>query len=193
VFAHYHALFPSYSLGESAFCFVIPTHSSSNTHATASVPSKPQLAHCYRRRIRYMGPALEARKIKMRLLFLRIIVLATTTFVYASHKIRDSCDKGLTPCTPEGATSENTPEIGTPDFESLYMDIIASRLPGISKRSPNSDTAPLCCQESASCLLMANLKLPFCYDPFTTNYYLADNSFGTIVCISFLDLQSKIS
>jgi hypothetical protein len=28
---------------------------------------------------------------------------------------------------------------------------------------------------------MANLAIPFCYDKFTTNYFLPDNSYGTVV------------
>ncbi|KAI9054583.1 hypothetical protein LZ554_001736 [Drepanopeziza brunnea f. sp. 'monogermtubi'] len=94
------------------------------------------------------------------------------------------CDEGYSICSPPGATSATTPQIGSPDFQSLLADIVKSSLPSSSearslqvKRGP----ASLCCNALLSCLTLAELAIPFCYDRFTTNYFLPDGSFGTVV------------
>lgn len=124
--------------------------------------------------------------IKMRFHLLRFAFIATTSFVFAYHgQAGDSCASGFTPCTPSGATSETTPQIGTPAFQGLFMDIVLSSLPTSSRRSSSPPSASLCCKASLSCLLMVNLEIPFCYDRFTTNYFLPDGSYGTVVCYFF--------
>ncbi|PQE20120.1 hypothetical protein CJF30_00001418 [Rutstroemia sp. NJR-2017a BBW] len=99
------------------------------------------------------------------------------------------CQQGYTLCSPSGASNSNTPEIGDPDFTHLYEDIILSNLPTFTSRKRTSfpsslnprASASLCCISSLACLTMHNLNLPFCYDQFTTNYFLPDNSYGTLV------------
>lgn len=127
----------------------------------------------------------------MRLPFLRIAVLATTTLIFASHsQAGDACAEGFMLCAPHGATSERPPQIGTPAFESLFVDIVFSSLQASSKRSPVASSASLCCHSTMLCLLMSNLEIPFCYDPFTTDYYLPDRSYGTVVCIHQMSFAS---
>ncbi|KAI9642300.1 hypothetical protein NHQ30_009102 [Ciborinia camelliae] len=101
---------------------------------------------------------------------------------------RGTCRQGYTLCSPVGATTSNTPQIGSSDFVNLFQDIVLSSLPA-SKRSLSSaeasiekrDSASLCCISSLTCLSMHSLNIPFCYDQFTTNYYLPDDSYGTVV------------
>ncbi|ESZ99591.1 hypothetical protein SBOR_0002 [Sclerotinia borealis F-4128] len=102
---------------------------------------------------------------------------------------RGDCRQGYTLCSPAAATNANTPQIGDSDFVNLFQDIVLSSLPA-SKRSLSSsseannekrDSASLCCVSSLTCLSMHSLNIPFCYDQFTTNYYLSDDSYGTVV------------
>ncbi|KAM3065409.1 hypothetical protein ACMFMG_011469 [Clarireedia jacksonii] len=112
-----------------------------------------------------------------------------------SLSTRSECQTGYTLCSPSGVTSSNTPEIGDSDFTHLYQDIVLSNLPTFTSRKRSSNnhnelpstllesraSASLCCISSLACLTMHNLNIPFCYDKFTTNYFLPDNSYGTIV------------
>lgn len=121
----------------------------------------------------------------MRLHLLRSLFIATTALIVTSHgQDADSCTSGFTFCAPVGATSETTPQIGSPAFQTLFVDIVLSSLPSSSKRSSSSSSlsASLCCRSLLSCLLMVDLEIPFCYDKFTTDYYLPDGSYGLVVC-----------
>ncbi|KAJ8059168.1 hypothetical protein OCU04_012142 [Sclerotinia nivalis] len=99
------------------------------------------------------------------------------------------CRQGYTLCSPAGATNANTPQIGDSDFVNLFQDIVLSSLPANKRSLPSSseasfeksDSASLCCVSSLTCLTMHSLSIPFCYDQFTTNYYLPDDSYGTVV------------
>ncbi|KAG9231312.1 hypothetical protein BJ875DRAFT_362422, partial [Amylocarpus encephaloides] len=93
-----------------------------------------------------------------------------------------SCQTGYTLCQPAGATSINPPSIGSDGFQNLLTDLLASQLPALKRAD---GTASLCCISSLSCLTLANLALPFCYDKFTTNFLLPDNSFGTVATGSY--------
>lgn len=96
-----------------------------------------------------------------------------------------SCNGDYALCSPAGATSFDTPQLGSPEFLSLFADIVSSSLPSSSvSRRQILDTraqSSLCCNAQLSCLVASNLAIPFCYDRFTTNYYLPDASFGTVV------------
>ncbi|KAG4033407.1 hypothetical protein MFRU_005g04140 [Monilinia fructicola] len=122
-----------------------------------------------------------------RLLF--AFVAPAVLAVPSTLKSRGDCRQGYTLCSPASATTANTPQIGDSDFVNLFQDIVLSSLPA-SKRSlsPPSgasiekrDPASLCCISSLTCLSMHSLNIPFCYDQFTTNYYLPDDSYGTVV------------
>ncbi|KAF5867775.1 uncharacterized protein Bfra_006973 [Botrytis fragariae] len=121
---------------------------------------------------------------------LLIAFIAPAALAAASAlKSRGECQQGYTLCSPAGATTATTPQIGDSDFVNLFQDIVLSSLPA-SKRSLSSssehstekrDSASLCCVSSLTCLTMHSLSIPFCYDQFTTNYYLPDDSYGTVV------------
>jgi hypothetical protein len=123
--------------------------------------------------------------IEMRFHIFRFTFMAATTFIFAMRsQAGDSCASGFTICIPPGATSNSAPQIGTPAFQGLFEDILFSSLPSSIKRDSYSGTASLCCRTSLSCVLMVNLNIPFCYDKFTTNYFLPDGSYGTVVSLS---------
>ncbi|EEP78136.1 predicted protein [Uncinocarpus reesii 1704] len=50
---------------------------------------------------------------------------------------------------------------------------------GILQRRED-ERGSLCCRSPMPCLLVRNRKLSFCWDRFTTNYYLPDGSHGSI-------------
>ncbi|KAF4628826.1 hypothetical protein G7Y89_g9325 [Cudoniella acicularis] len=105
-----------------------------------------------------------------------IVTLALATPLLADNV----CQTGYTICSPAGATSSTTPQIGSADFANLFNDLLASSLPASRKRTTSASTTSLCCAATTSCLTLANLALPFCYDPFTTNFALPDGSTGTV-------------
>jgi hypothetical protein len=93
----------------------------------------------------------------------------------------DGCASGYTLCAPADATTANVPQIGSADLEALFVDIIDSSLPTWKRHISSRSSASLCCVSSLTCLAMSSLHIPFCYDKFTTNYFLPDGSYGTIV------------
>jgi hypothetical protein len=121
----------------------------------------------------------------MRLHYLHFaIFVASTLPATSSGQTEDECVDGYTLCSPLDATATTTPEIGSSAFRSLFVDIVLSSLPP-SKRVrsllSHQATASLCCTSTLSCLTMTNLGIPFCYDKFTTNYFLPDGSYGTVI------------
>lgn len=105
------------------------------------------------------------------------------TFASADDNLerRDACISGYTLCSPAGATTTVTPQIGDSEFQNLFVDIVRSSLPASKRSLSIRDSASLCCISTLDCLTMNTLSLPFCYDKFTTNYFLPDGSFGTVV------------
>lgn len=94
----------------------------------------------------------------------------------------NTCASGYSLCAPPDVTTIVTPQIGDSDLQDLYTDILSSSLPSFKKRSLSSrGSASVCCITSLTCLAMSSLAIPFCYDKFTTNYYLPDGSYGTLV------------
>lgn len=82
---------------------------------------------------------------------------------------------------PAGALTTATPQIGENEFQNLFMDIVQSSLPASKCSLATRDDASLCCVSTLDCLAMNTLSIPCCYDRFTTNYFLPDGSFGTVV------------
>lgn len=115
-----------------------------------------------------------------------------STLAFFATSAGAQCSSSSSPCEPVGATSLTPPQIQDSNFASLYKDLLGSSLPSFkSKRSlsdpiseleerQSSTGSSLCCITSLSCLLVSNLNIPFCYDRFTTNYFLPDSSFGTL-------------
>ncbi|OAL75684.1 hypothetical protein A7D00_1284 [Trichophyton violaceum] len=105
-----------------------------------------------------------------------------------------SCSNGYVPCYPKGAEPGNPPDIG-PEMVDFYVDLLSSvkgHGHGREKRSLNKnhgviarrgEEGELCCNGPGSgiqCLLLDGVKLPFCWDPFTTNFYFRDGSHGNL-------------
>ena len=111
--------------------------------------------------------------------------------LFSSAMAAPDCAAGYSICSPPGATSTNTPTIGTPDFQHRFINIVQSSLPSSKRSNDASSSSPalssasasafLCCNALLSCLLMSTTNIPFCYDRFTTNYFLPDGSYGTVV------------
>ncbi|KAL8663111.1 MAG: hypothetical protein Q9202_004148 [Teloschistes flavicans] len=102
-------------------------------------------------------------------------------------EIRAGCSENYSKCSPKGATSADTPALG-PDLSPLYTDLVNS-VQGVKKSKRDQVAAllqprassNLCCQDGTQCLLLQGLDLPFCYDNYTTNYFLPGGSTGQIV------------
>jgi len=114
-------------------------------------------------------------------MFTICVFLALTAFISSSTG-ENNCQTGFTLCSPPGATNPHTPSIGTPDFPTLYTSLLHSSLPPPPQKRTTSSasSASLCCNALLSCLTASNLALPFCYDKFTSNYYLPDGSSGSL-------------
>ncbi|MCJ1323318.1 hypothetical protein MMC15_008674 [Xylographa vitiligo] len=103
---------------------------------------------------------------------------------------RQDCGNSDTQCSPLGASSTTVPELGA-GLSSLYVDLLHS-INGITAASRRSNfdemdvlvqrsaSLDFCCATGTDCLVLQGFAIPFCYDRFTTNFYLPDGSYGTI-------------
>ncbi|MCJ1359895.1 MAG: hypothetical protein MMC33_009898 [Icmadophila ericetorum] len=130
---------------------------------------------------------------------LLLLLSSLTSTTSTSLAKRQSCSAGYSTCAPSGATSTTIPAIG-PGLAPLYVDLVNSvqgikaRKRGMGEmgreergeaaelreRDDSADGENVCCVDGTSCLLLLGLSTPFCYDPFTTNFFLPDSSYGTI-------------
>lgn len=117
--------------------------------------------------------------------------LFLTTFALLSHSRQfsqdNSCVADYQICSPVSATSLKTPQIGDPSIQDLYTDLISSSLPSSDPKAsppviPQSSSGPsLCCSQYQQCMTLNNILIPFCYSRFTTNFFLPDGSYGTVI------------
>lgn len=119
----------------------------------------------------------------MSLKFVTIALAAIATASPLDAPIKATNDDPCEPCQPQGATASTSPQFGS-DLSSLYTDILSS-VKGIefTKRSSSSiqsRQSGFCCRASLDCVNVQNLNIAMCYDKFTTNYQLVDNSFGSL-------------
>lgn len=111
---------------------------------------------------------------------------ASVATAFPSHlSTRGNCATGYTLCAPAGASSKTTPKIGDPTLQNLFVDLVNSSLPNGNKAGTvtarqTQEVSSLCCLSDLTCLAMSGLAIPFCYDRFTTNFFLADASYGTV-------------
>ncbi|KAL9619763.1 MAG: hypothetical protein Q9204_008270, partial [Flavoplaca sp. TL-2023a] len=118
-------------------------------------------------------------------------IIATTGSVRLEP--RASCAENYSKCDPRGADATEPPAIGT-DLSSLYADLVnsvndAAKLKRDFIQARDELTSPLeprasanlCCADGTQCRLLQDLSLPFCYDNYTTNYFLPGGSTGQIV------------
>jgi hypothetical protein len=122
-----------------------------------------------------------------------VIFLIASVCAAFPETTRSNCASGYSLCAPSGATSAAAPQIGDPVFESLFDDIILSSLPTSKRGTATGGTASLCCISSMSCLVMFNLAIPFCYDKFTTDYFLPDGSFGEIYGAKYISGSGDVA
>ncbi|KAI9815201.1 MAG: hypothetical protein M1832_005536 [Thelocarpon impressellum] len=123
-----------------------------------------------------------------------LLSLSTLLFVPvggAQLVARQSCQTGYQSCSPSGEqTTSVPPQIGGA-LSLLYVELVDSvagvKLPTrdvgsvVARLGAREQAKPICCVEGTQCLLVHELDVPFCYDPYTTNYYLPDGSYGSIV------------
>ncbi|KAI9749644.1 MAG: hypothetical protein M1835_001513 [Candelina submexicana] len=105
---------------------------------------------------------------------------------------RQNCGTNFQKCMPSGAKLGSTPAVGGA-LSSLYVDLLDSikgvkkskrdiqRVVDVLEIEPRDSSKPLCCAEGSQCLLLQEFDIPFCYDKFTTNYFLPDGSFGSVI------------
>lgn len=116
----------------------------------------------------------------------------------ANLEARDDCPDNYSKCNPKGVSSSaDTPAVGA-DLSPLYIDILTSVNGAKAKRDSleardelatlletRASTSGLCCNDGTLCLLLQGLNLPFCYDNYTTNYFLPGGATGQIVSGEF--------
>ncbi|KAL8923243.1 MAG: hypothetical protein Q9172_003220 [Xanthocarpia lactea] len=103
---------------------------------------------------------------------------------------RANCADNFRKCDPKGASSTEAPAVG-PELSSLYTDLVNS-VNGATKLRRDfieaSDELGSFLEPRADgtqCLLLQGPSLPFCYDNYTTNYFLPGGSTGQIVSGSY--------
>ncbi|KAI9892734.1 MAG: hypothetical protein M1814_001154 [Vezdaea aestivalis] len=113
---------------------------------------------------------------------------------------RSTCNTGYMACNPAGAVDTKTPLVGG-SLSTLYTDILTTisgvKNPVKGKRDDLQEIArrlntralarPVCCAETTMCLLLHQFNVPVCYDRFTTNFFLPDGSYGSVITGSFTD------
>lgn len=93
-------------------------------------------------------------------------------------------DEGCKPCAPSGAKNQSPPAVG-PELSSMYTDLLES-VKGIKFKRQEEDksivvrASGFCCVQGSECLNVKGLDVAMCYDKFTTNFNLADSSYGSI-------------
>ncbi|KAL8709454.1 MAG: hypothetical protein Q9220_005837 [cf. Caloplaca sp. 1 TL-2023] len=137
-------------------------------------------------------------------LFGAVILTATATFASAQLEPRAGCADNYSKCSPKGATSSDAPTVGTA-LSPLYIDVLNSvNGAKTSKRElggahedfrpllvPRASSSSLCCADGTQCLLLQGFSLPFCYDNYTTNYFLPGGDTGQIVSGDFTAASGK--
>ncbi|PGH00243.1 hypothetical protein GX51_05940 [Blastomyces parvus] len=123
-------------------------------------------------------------------LFLTIPLVGLVGWVSASAvSARQYCGQNYEICAADGAILAPPPSIG-PDMRKLFVSVVESVdvtnpwKRGISKRVdavPRAELPGLCCKVGMECRLLKNYQTSFCWDRFTTNFYLVDGSFGSIL------------
>ncbi|KLJ10822.1 hypothetical protein EMPG_13803 [Blastomyces silverae] len=123
-------------------------------------------------------------------LFLATALVGFAGWVSASAvSARQYCGPKYEMCAAEGAISAAPPSIG-PDMRKLFVSVVESVdvtnpwKRGITKRVdavPRAELPGLCCKVGMECRLLKNYQTSFCWDRFTTNFYLVDGSYGSIL------------
>ncbi|KAL8855617.1 MAG: hypothetical protein Q9178_007766 [Gyalolechia marmorata] len=97
---------------------------------------------------------------------------------------RANCADNFRKCDPEGASSTEAPAVG-PELSSLYTDLVNSVNGATKSRRDFTKASDELGADGTQCLLLQGPSLPFCYDNYTTNYFLPGGSTGQIVSGSY--------
>ncbi|QSS66505.1 hypothetical protein I7I51_02692 [Histoplasma capsulatum] len=107
----------------------------------------------------------------------------------STESARQYCGPGYEMCVARGSSSVSPPSIG-PDMRKLFVSVIESVdvtnpwKRGTTERDdavPRAELPGLCCKNGMECRLFKNYQTSFCWDRFTTNFYLIDGSYGSIL------------
>ncbi|KPI42185.1 uncharacterized protein AB675_5544 [Cyphellophora attinorum] len=108
-------------------------------------------------------------------------------FFISTAAAQQACLDGFNQCSPAGASSREVPVIG-PDLARFYLELIYTivGLPAgensvqeaaVIRRTDYGDS--LCCAVGSACEMIQSFKIAFCWDRFTTSYFLPDGSYGS--------------
>ncbi|KAI9719732.1 MAG: hypothetical protein M1812_003220 [Candelaria pacifica] len=126
---------------------------------------------------------------------LNVAIIASLVGLASSGPVldaRQNCGANFQRCMPSGSKAGSTPAVGGA-LSSLYVDLLDSikgvkkskrdiqRIVDVLEIETRDITQPLCCAQGTQCLLLNEFDVPFCYDKFTTNFFLPDGSFGSVV------------
>ncbi|KAL8941425.1 MAG: hypothetical protein Q9211_001834 [Gyalolechia sp. 1 TL-2023] len=128
---------------------------------------------------------------------------SATVFVIAvvansNLEARAGCGDNYSKCNPKGVSSSaEAPTVGT-ELAPLYNNLLTSVNGATKSRRAFVEardefglllearaSTNLCCADGTLCLLLQGLNLPFCYDNYTTNYFLPGGATGQIVSGDF--------
>lgn len=121
----------------------------------------------------------------MSLKYLTLALAATAAAApgspFQALEAQASSDNPCEPCQPSGSTGGTVPAVGS-GLSSLYIDVLNSvkdisfNKRGLTARAESG----FCCVKSLNCVNVQSVNIAMCYDKFTTNYKLADGSFGSL-------------
>ncbi|KAK2749114.1 hypothetical protein FQN55_003816 [Onygenales sp. PD_40] len=117
-----------------------------------------------------------------------ILFASVATALTSELSARQNCGEGYDMCMPKGSSLiPSDPHY----FNTLYEDLI-----GTINDSPKDQTppepakgqadmpaespSPLCCASGMQCLVLGRSTLSFCWDRFTTNFYLPSGIYGSV-------------
>ncbi|KAK2809684.1 hypothetical protein FQN50_003528 [Emmonsiellopsis sp. PD_5] len=125
-------------------------------------------------------------------IFVVILFTSVATALASELSARQNCREGYDMCMPKGSSLiPSDPNY----FNTLYEDLIntinhspkdggkGSPPPVPAKGQANilrESPSPLCCASGMQCLVLGRSKLSFCWDRFTTNFYLPSGVYGSV-------------
>ncbi|PGH36395.1 hypothetical protein GX50_00730 [[Emmonsia] crescens] len=125
----------------------------------------------------------------MRFFLITLLVGVVSWMPASGLSPRQYCGPEYEMCVAEGAVSASPPSIG-PDMRKLFVSVVESVdvtnpwKREITKRVnavPRAELPALCCKSGMECKVLMNYRISFCWDRFTTNFYFADGSYGSIL------------
>ncbi|ERF74529.1 hypothetical protein EPUS_08940 [Endocarpon pusillum Z07020] len=122
-----------------------------------------------------------------RLLVLTVVLLLTKTTAVGIVQ-REPCPENYKPCSLPGVSKSSVPVVDN-SLSGLYVDLVSSVKPQPVIRDLGANqvhhqardmSVSICCAEGIECRQLNVWDLPFCWDRFTTNFFLPDGSYGNL-------------